>query len=186
MSDQLTPFEPINGVARWRLVLPLFVDCERGTVVTYQQLADAIDVHPDSDRQAIRSAIRRAVPTLQIEHSRTIEAVKGIGYRVVLPAEHTLLARQQQLKSRRSISRAHSHVEHVEWEKLTDNEKALAAATIRVLTWQAAEMARLDLRQKNLSAMVESLTTRVEMNETEHEKRLGELERRLAELTGSE
>lgn len=176
------PFEPIGELARWRVVADHLSDVPRGTVVTYVELGELLDLHPDRDRVAIRAAVQAATKALQRDHSRSLAAVRGEGYRVVLPDEHVDLATRQQGKSRRSLVRAKAHVDHVDLSSLDDQGRRIVHAAASALAWQQMQIRRLDLRQADLEALVESITTRVDRTESEHAARLADLERKIAEL----
>lgn len=178
------PFEPIGERARWRVLADLFKETPRGTMIDYAELGDALGLHPDDEREAIRAAVQSATKHLSAEHNRSLQAVRGFGYRVVMPEEHIDLAQRQQRKSRRALTRAQGHVEHVDLSALDDVQRGLVMAAASALAWQQAQIKRLDLRQANLESVVESVTTRVERNEAESAAKLAELERRIAELGG--
>lgn len=178
-------FEPVGELARWRALLPLFVEVERGTVVTYDELAEALDLDPTKDRRAIQAAVGQAQKTLSREHDRSLTPVRNVGYRVVLPNEHVDLAGRQQRKGRKAIARAQGHVDHVDLSSLSDEGRQIVYAAARALSWQQQQIRRLDLRQADLEHVLMSVTSRQDRSEAEHAThatRLAELERKIAEL----
>lgn len=176
------PFEPLGERARWRVLADMFKDTPRGTMIDYAELGDALGLHPDNDRDAIRAAVQAAAKYLSREHNRSLQAVRRFGYRVVMPEEHIDLARSQQRRSRKALSRAQGHVEHVDLSALDDVQRGLVMAAAAALAWQQRQIKRLDLRQRDLESVVESVTTRVERTESEVAARLAELERQIAEM----
>lgn len=178
------PFEPIGDRARWRVLADIFKETPRGTMIDYEELGDALGLHPVDDRDAIRAAVQSASKCLSREHNRSLQAVRGFGYRVVMPEEHIDLARSQQRRSRKALSRAQGHVENVDLSALDETQRHLVMAAASALAWQQRQIKRLDLRQSNLESVVDSVTTRVQRTESEHAARLAELEERIAELEG--
>ena len=174
-------FEPIGELARWRMLVPLFLAVERGETVPYEDLAKELDLDP-ADRKPIRAAVRQAGMKLLREHDRSLVAVRGVGYRVARADEHVDLAGRHQRKSRRSLVRARDQVEHVDLSELSEEGRRLAHAVARALTWQQQQIRKLDIRQKNLEDVVESITTRQERTEAETAKRLADLEQQIARM----
>lgn len=180
----MKPFEPIGELARWRVLVERFCAVDRGTTLTYEELGEALDLDPVEDRRSIAAAVREASKALSREHERSLIAVRSVGYRVALPDEHIDLAGRQQRKSNRALARAKTHVEYVDLSGMSDEGRALAIAMTRAFTWQQAQMRRMDVRQKDLERVVQSITTRQERTEEETAARLAALERRIAELSG--
>ena len=176
------PFEPVGELARWRVLVDLLRGAARGTLVSYAELGEALGLHPEDERPAIRAAVQLAAKHLSREHNRSLAAVRGVGYRVVLPEEHLGLAQAQQRKSRQALVRARGHVEHVDLSELDDVQRGLVMAAASALAWQQAQIRRLDLRQKDLESVVRSVQAQTERTQEETAAQLAELEGRIAEL----
>ena len=183
-GGELVPFEPIGEVARWRVLAEKFRDAPRGMMVDYEELGDALGLHPVDDRPAIRAAVQAAAKHLSREYNRSLQAVRNFGYRVVLPEEHLDLARVQQRKSRKALVRAQGHVEHVDLSALDEVQRGLVMAAATALAWQQAQIRRLDLRQKDLETVVRSVQTETQRTQEETAARLADLEARIKELGG--
>jgi hypothetical protein len=175
-------FEPVGELARWRVLVEKFAGVDRGTTLTYEELGQVLDLDPAKDRRAIAAAVREASKALSRGHDRSLVAVRNVGYRVVLPDEHLSLAGRQQDKGRNALVRARAHVDHVDLSGMDEATRSAFHAAARVLAYQEGQMRRLDLRQRDLERVVDSITTRVERGEEETAARLAELERRIAEL----
>lgn len=178
------PFEPIGELARWRVLVGEFAAVARGTTLTYEQLGKVLDLDPARDRKAISAAVGQASKTLSRDHERSLIAVRNVGYRVALPDEHIDLATRHQRKAGRQLARGKSHVENADYSGMSDEGRSLAVAMTRAFIWQQTQMRRMDVRQKDLERVVESITTRVERTEGEHAARLAEIERKIAERFG--
>lgn len=174
-------FEPVGELARWRVLADRFAEVPRGTTVTYEELAQVLDLDPERGRKAVQAAVQQATKVLSVEHDRSLVAVRGVGYRVALPAEHLDLAGFQQRKSGAALVRARRHVDHTDLSGLTEQARRGFHAAAMVLAYQQGQIDQLDLRSRDLEAAVGSITHRVE---GEVSDRLAELERRLAALDG--
>lgn len=165
MSD----FEPIGELARWRVLVDEFANVDRGTVITYEELGKVLGLDPanEADKRAIRSAVYHATRALSKDHDRSLVAVRGVGYRVVLPGEHVELAGRQQRKSTRALVRAKTHVDHVDLSELSDEGKRIVHATASALAWQQGQMRRMDIRQRDLEKVVASVVTKQDRTEEE-------------------
>ena len=53
-------FQPIGEMARWRILVDRFAAVDRGTTVTYGEMAEVLDLDPVKDRKAISAAVRAA------------------------------------------------------------------------------------------------------------------------------
>jgi hypothetical protein len=174
-------FQPIGERARWRILVDEFAAVDRGTTISYDQMAEVLDLDPLEDRKAISAAVRSASRVLSSEHERSLVPVRNVGYRVALPDEHVELAGEQQRRSRKALVRARNHVEHVDLSGLSDEGKRIVHAAASALAWQHAQIQRLDLRQKDLERVLDSVTAKVE---GDHETRLAELEAQIAAKFG--
>ncbi|BBC66956.1 hypothetical protein MMRN_38520 [Mycobacterium marinum] len=110
----MSPFEPAGAVARWRVLYDLLGERTVGDVLTYDTMAEALELDPVKDRHTIQVAMRRAAKELEQEDKHALEPVQNVGYRIVEPEEHLKLARQHQRRSSRALVRGHSKVVNVD------------------------------------------------------------------------
>lgn len=174
----MTRFQPAGPTVRWRILYDLLKTCPAGDVLTYEHMAEALDLHPNHDRHAIRTALRRAAREYETEDKHALVAVPGTGYRVVHADEHVQLARVQQKRSNRALARGHSKVINVDLNGLTPEIRQLTEATVRAFAMQMDFNRRLDVRQKRLETVVHATAERTNRNEQE----IAELKQRLARL----
>lgn len=183
----MSPFRPVGAVARWRVLYELLRPLEPDGVITYEEMAAALDLDPVKERTVIQLAMRRAAQELEVVDNRAVDSVRGIGYRVVKAPEHLTLAERHQRKARGALVRSHSKVEHVDFNALDQESRKAFQVVGRALSWQLQQMGHLDLRQRNLEEAVDAVQANVHRTETDvaqHDERLRELERRIAELGG--
>lgn len=123
------PFQPVGEQARWRYAFELFEEAETGTVVSYDELAEAMGLDPVKDRMTIQNAVQQAIPKLEKECRRTVESVRGAGYRVADPKGHLRRAYKHSTKAVRSLKRGQSAADNVDLNTVDDPavRKALEA-----------------------------------------------------------
>jgi hypothetical protein len=181
------PFEPLGAKSRKQMVIDLFSDKGPDAVVTYDQLGEALDLHPVRQRNVIRTVVHTASGALTVEHRKVLASVRNVGYRVIRPEEHVQHAAKLQRKAGKQVVVAREQVDAVDLESLSEEGRRIAMAAGAVLAYQATQLQRLDLRQKGLEKLVEGVTTRVDATVAatqEHKDRLAQLEARIAKLGG--
>lgn len=144
-------FEAVGAVARWRVIYDLVRPLAPESVVTHEEMADALGLDAAEQKELIRGAARRAFQELEREDHRAVQAVRGIGYRVVQPEAHLALARQHQRKSLRSLNRGRSKVVNVDLSGVDPEVRAAFDTMAQAFSLQNEFIRRLDVRQKKLS-----------------------------------
>lgn len=171
-------FEPVGETARWRTLYDMLQAADVGGVLTYEAMAEALSLHAVNDRHIIQMAMRRAARELEIVDKHAVTSVRNVGYRVVRPDEHVVLARGQQRRSTRALARGHSKVVNVDLNGLSPEVRQLTEATMRAFSMQLEFNRRTDVRQRRLEDAVTSMGQRAEKTEDE----IAELRTRLARL----
>jgi hypothetical protein len=99
-ADAHVPFTSRRAVPEWQMIYTALLErADFGTVVTYEEL-DAVLERPFVEN---RSPIYRARRQLGDMRSRWIEAVPGVGYRVIEAREHIDSAQKHKRKARRQL-----------------------------------------------------------------------------------
>lgn len=173
----MSPFKPIGQVARWRLVYDLLQKADVDQIVTYEELGAALDLDPETDRHPIQMAMRRAAKEHEEVDLRAVDAVPNIGYRVVRPPEHVMLARRQQKRSTRALARGYSKAVHVDLSNVDPETRHALEMIARAFAVQMDFNRRTDVRQKRLEEALATVARRVERTEEEHAELLARLER---------
>lgn len=179
----MSPFEPIGRQARWRVLYELLTARTVGDVLTYEVMAEALDLDATrvQNRHTIQVAMRRATRELENEQQRATEAVPNVGYRIVEPEEHLRLARQQQRKSSRALVRGHSKVVNVDLSSLDPDVRNAFQVVASAFAMQMDFNRRTDIRQKKLEESLDSIrdkSTRTDDEVAELRARLERLENR--------
>lgn len=87
----------------WRMIYEdLLAAAEPGQVITYAQMEELLG----REFALNRGPLYRARQTLGEVHSRWLEAVPNVGYRVIEPTEHVRVAGGHRRKSRRQVGMA--------------------------------------------------------------------------------
>lgn len=154
----LSPFQPIDGQARWRVVYELLQAAEVNSVVTYDELGAALNLDADSDRHAIQMAIRRAAQELEQQDKRAIDAIPNKGYRIVEAPEHLVLARRHHKKAGRSLARGHSKAVNVDLNGVDPEVRKALELTAQAFSLQMDFNRRFAVRQSQLEQAVREIT----------------------------
>lgn len=172
-------------VSQRQLVVDLIKDRPFDSVTTYDELAAVLSMNARADRQLIRSVVHAAQDSLAKDYHRTLKAVRAVGYRIIRPEEHVIVAGELQRKAGRTVALARITVESVDLAELSAEGRKIAMAAAAALGYQAQMIQRMDLRQRNVEQVLDAVTEKVEVTvaETEgHKARLAELEQRIAAM----
>lgn len=170
-------FTPIGDVSRRNMVIDTVGDITPGDIITY----DALEMALGLGRPAVQAVVNAAKPGIQKRHQRSLVAVRGIGYRVLLPAEHLGLAQEHQKRGRRQTRRSRMAVTHTDYNELSELERVrfdIAIATLKAL--EAFER-RADLRYASRER-VESFITEQSKKNIKNEEEARSVQDRLARL----
>jgi hypothetical protein len=177
----MSPFEPAGETARWRILYDLLSERTIGDVLTYDDMAAALDLDSVKDRHTIQVSMRRAAKELEEEDKHAVEAVINVGYRIVEPEEHLRLARGQQKRSSRALVRGHSKVVNVDLSNVDPEVRQAFQVVASAFAMQMEFNRRTDIRQKRLEESLDSVrekSTRTEEEVAELRERLERLEQR--------
>lgn len=168
--------------SRREVAIDLFAALPHDSVVTYEELGRALNLHPVTQRHLIQSSVYAAKLVLATEKKRSIEAIRRVGYRIRLPEEHLVAASQLQLSAGRQLTRARREVDSIDLSMMSPEGRKIALAAATALSFQQQQLRVLDLRHANLQKIIETVSTKVEETREKTEQRLRELETRIAEL----
>lgn len=156
----MTPFEAKGETARWRILYGLLQPAAVGDVITYEQMADALDLHPVTDRHTIQLAVRRAAIESERVDKRALEASPNVGYRIVEPEEHARLAVRQQQRSSRALKSGQSKVVNVDLRGVDPEVVKAFGVMARAFDMQVTFNRRMDVRQRRLESVVAEVSQR--------------------------
>lgn len=113
------------------------------------------------DIRRTRSALRRAAEELLHKHSRTLESVRGEGYRIDIPSNRLALVREQEHRGMSSFGRAQDLATHVPHDLLTTEQQAQLELQNRHLAQINAMLSRHDRRIVHTEERVDRVDERV-------------------------
>lgn len=158
----MSPFQPQGEEARWRTLYRLLQDRNIGDVLTYEEMADALEMDPVGDRQVIQAVFRRAAIQYEQDDRRAVDSVRNVGYRIVEPTEHLKLAKRHGRKAGNQLKAAYSKTVNVDLSgESSDVVKAFElvamgfAHQMEVNRRQAATNQRMDQAIANASVKIE-------------------------------
>lgn len=153
----MSPFEPNGETARWRLIYGQLQSKQVDDILTYEEMADALDLHPQNDRHTMQVSMNRAAQELEKVDKHAVEAVPRVGYRIVKPAEHLRLAKGLQRRSSRALVRGRSKVVNVDLAALDPEIRHAFEVVAEAFARQMEFNRRLDVRQGRLEEALESV-----------------------------
>lgn len=176
------PFEPEGDRARWQVIYDLLRAAAVGQVVTYDEMAAALNMNAERDRHRIQVAMRRAALEHERVDKRAIDAVVNVGYRIVEAPEHLVLAKRHQRRSTRQLVRGYSKTVNVDLSSVPPEVQHAFGVVAQAFAMQMEFNRRFDVRQKRLEESIRSTVARTERTESE----LSELRARLERLESDE
>lgn len=168
-------FKPIGERARWRIIYDLFREAEYGDTITYEQMAESLGLAPRRDRHTIQMAARRAGIELEKVDRRAVDSQRGVGYRVVQPAEVVGLGRKRNTKAGNQIVRGGQVTNAVDLNLVDGPTKDAIMALARGFAVQADINRSVLARQKKHDGLIDLLMRRVDQLENKLEGRPGPL-----------
>lgn len=144
----MSPFTPVGTRARWKVIYDLLTRAEVGDVITYDEMAGALDLDPDDDRHTIQMAMRRAALEHLRNEFRSVEVVRGEGYRIAETVQKLEIASRHQVRAIRQVRRGREHVVNVDLNGVDDATRSLFEAMAWKFAQQDETIHRLDVRQR--------------------------------------
>ena len=176
------PFQPIGEQARWRTIYRMLRQVPVNGILTYQQLGDALGLHPDNDRSTIQSAFRRASWEHEQADNRSTDAIPGTGYRIVEVPENLGLARRQQKRSSRALVRGHSKAIHVDLNGAEPQVRRALEIIGQGFALQMDFNHRFDVRQGRLEQAISEITDTQVLDRKRTDEEIADLRDRLRRM----
>jgi len=120
----MSPFPPKGSRALRIIVTEMAAAAEYGDVLTFTELAQAIEAEDDDAGHAqVRQVVSAARPLLLADHGRALVAVRGKGYRVALPGEMAGIAQDHRRRADRQVGKALAVIDQADMTAATDEER---------------------------------------------------------------
>lgn len=178
----MSPFRPVGDRARWRIIYDLLSKRGVGDVLTYDEMAAALELDPKKDRMTIQLAMRRAAKELESVDKHAVDVIPNEGYRIVEPTEQVGLAKRHQRKANRSLVRGQSKVVNVDFNLIDPETRKAFEVMAGAFAAQIDFNRRMDVRQRNLERAVEAVTHQTEAQAQRTDEEIAELRGRLHRL----
>lgn len=150
----MSPFKPKGDRSMRVVVAEIVANTEPGNLITYEVLAEALDLDEEKERDQIRQAVSAARQTVLRDHNKALVAIRGEGYRVALAREFAGLAQGHRQKADRQMTKALDIVKHVDENQLSPAELQRHRAVATVITNLHARMTDAEERLQQLEAAV--------------------------------
>jgi hypothetical protein len=154
-------FQPsrADGRADWRVVFDFVEGMEPGVEVKHEALLDALET---TDRQRLYRAVGRANRELWATRSRSLGAVKGVGYRMLYANEMPTLSEAYRKQGRRKVSNAVAVIDATDLGALDKGDREWVVKVQSGMHMLAAAMDSQIAKTKRHEELIEGLTRRVE------------------------
>lgn len=148
-----------DGRADWRVVFDFVEGMDPGTEVPHETLLNALDC---DDRQRLYRAVGRANKELWATRSRSLGAVKGVGYRMLYAHEMPRLSESYRKQGRRKVSNAVAVIDATDLGALDKENREWVVKVQGGMHMLAAAMDAQIARSQKHQELIENLTRRVE------------------------
>jgi hypothetical protein len=151
----LSPFTPKGSRALRVIVAEMAAAASYGDVLTFTELAQAIEVEDDeAGRGQVRQTVSAARPLLLADHGRALVAVRGKGYRVALPGELAGVAQDHRRRADRQMGKALAVIDQADMSAATEDERKRFQAVGVVIRNLHSRMTTAELRLADLEDAV--------------------------------
>lgn len=174
----MSPFKPAGDEARWRVIYRLLCDVPTGEVLTYEAMAEELELDPVRHRAVLAAAMRRAAREHEEVDRRAIESVHNEGYRVVDVNGQFRLAKAHNKRAGHQLEMAYSKATNVDLTNVDPEVRKAFEAVARGFLEQMEINRRLTARQQRADKALTAVSVRTERTEEE----LAELRARLERL----
>lgn len=175
----MSPFTPLGDSARWRVLYGLLRTKDVGEIITYEDMAAALELDPLRDRQALRVAFRQAAMHYEEEDRRAVDVIRGVGYCVVDAVAQLGLARRHGRKAGRQLKMAYSKSVNVDLSKETPEVRAAFETVAVAFAHQMEINRRQDMKTRRMQKTLDDLAEQTQEHNEVTDRRLADIEARL-------
>lgn len=108
-----------DGRPAWRVVFDMVVEKQPGTVFTFAELEAALET---TNRNMVRHAVARATRKLW-KAKRSLDSVRGVGFRLLLPLEHEQQSIDFEKAGRRKFVKAQAVMDATDLRGLSNSDR---------------------------------------------------------------
>lgn len=143
-----------DGRSDWRVVYDLFVQMQPGDTIESAKLLSALETE---DRSRMYRAVQRANRELWAKDDRSVDSVKGVGYRMLQPGEHVSQAMAYRRRSRRQLGNAVAVSQATDLASMEDSDRQEAIRVRGALMVLAQAMDETQARVRDHEARIRAL-----------------------------
>lgn len=173
------PFTPAGDLPRWEIIFNLFHGLPVGTLITYQQLTDALGVEFETNRSGLDKAIR----VLEEDDKRTVTCVRGRGYVVAPAAAHLALVKERKKRAKKQVGRAISLATNVRKDELSPELAKKLGEQELTLRAHADMLSRMDKRVTRQETALKEVRREVKGTSADMDDRMSKLEEMVSRIT---
>lgn len=105
----------------WRELFDHYKDAPYGTIIPYHEITEKTHIQPY--RKGWIFTIEKFKAEMLQNQKRALENLKGRGYRIVNPNEHSRLTYRESLRAERRLRQGVKLTVNIDYDQLTDAEK---------------------------------------------------------------
>jgi len=155
-------FKPLGERSRWRMIYELFQKAKIGETVTYEQIGEALGLHPKRHRHEMQMAARRASVELARVDRHEVDAVRNVGYRVVEHREILGMARRRNRRAGNQLVRGQVTAQAVDLNQVDEEMRKGLETLARGLAAQSEINRAVGARLKRHEQIMNGLGGRLE------------------------
>lgn len=118
-----------DGRSHQQVLIDAVAGAEPGTMFTYVQLQMVLGF---KTKERTRAVVLAAQHRLLKEHNRTLENVRGEGYRMAKANDHTRIANGRKRRADVQLRKGLHVLRHVRWEELDEESRKAHQGTLMV------------------------------------------------------
>lgn len=143
----------LDGRSDRQVVFELMRDAEPGTLFTFAAIEDALQagIADSIGRPRACAAVRLAKKTLQQQVNRSVKAVRGRGYRLLMASEHVGVAVTHESRAIKQMKAGLAILQHCRLDEMSESDRTrhqgytlTMVGTMNALTHQNARLTRIE------------------------------------------
>lgn len=153
-----------DGRSNSQVVIDYVTQRPPGTVITYEQLGTALGQGTvrKYGREDVQGIVTSANPRLLREHKRSMQNIRGVGYRIAEAKDHVELSLVRRRRADIQMKAGRELLRNVHWEELDPMQRKIHEGHLMITEALWRNQLELLGRQKKTDVLIESLTQRVE------------------------
>lgn len=140
-----------DGRSNQQVLIDSVRDAKPGTLFTYDELKRILDLSKNRTRAVVLAAQHRLLK----EYGRTLENVRGEGYRMAEATDHTRIAHGRKRRADVQLRKGLHVLRHVRWEELDEEASKAHQGTLMITEALYRIQASQDQRLSRIEAAIQ-------------------------------